>query len=275
LDLTTSQTSALELLSAAPRRTGLFCDFDGTIAPLVSDPDAARALPGALSALHELSRDMAVVAAISGRSAAFLATGLELDIHHSPLRAIGLHGLEEWAPDATVRLKDGVSSWRPTIETVYTQLVEAVPTGVRVEDKGYGITVHWRSLAASGGEIESVAAETTEIVGRIGTKYDLVPRFGKASVELALPLGIDKGTVVTELCSGLERATYLGDDLGDVLGFHALDRLKQSSGLMAVKIAVGGAEAPLELLEAADLVLEGPGSASTFLEALAARVGLA
>jgi trehalose 6-phosphate phosphatase len=275
LGLTTTEATALELLSAQPRRTALFCDFDGTIAPLVTDPDASRALPGALRALHELSREMAVVAAVSGRSASFLAQGLELDKYRSKLRAIGLHGLEEWSAGGTIKLKEGVSVWRAAVETVRARLVEAVPAGVRVEDKGYGITVHWRSIAASGDDLKSIGASTTELVRTIGASYGLLARLGKASVELAIPLGIDKGTVVTELCSGLERAGYLGDDLGDVLGFRALDRLTASSGLKAVKVAVAGAEAPSELLEAADLVLDGPGAASTFLQALAGRLASA
>jgi len=239
----------------------------------VTDPDTARPLPGALDALHELSRELAVVAAVSGRSATFLADRLELASRRSPLRAIGLHGLEEWRPDGTVELRAGVSQWRPAIEAAYHELGRAVPEGVKVEDKGYGVTVHWRSVAASGPELESIAARATAGVLRVGAERGLVPRAGKASVELALPLGIDKGTVVSELCAGLETAAFIGDDSGDVLAFLALDRLRESAGLRTLKIAVGGAEAPRELIEEADLVLDGPAAASGFLEALASRAG--
>jgi trehalose-phosphatase len=229
-------------------------------------------LPGALRALHDLSRELAVVAAISGRSATFLASRLEVATHPSPIRAIGLHGLEEWRPDGTVELRPGVSAWRPAIEAARNELQSAVPKGVKVEDKGYGVTVHWRSVEASGPELESIAARATAVVLRVGAELDLVPRSGKASVELALPLGIDKGTVVTELCRGLEVAAFLGDDSGDVLAFLALDRLRDSSGLRPLKIAVDSAEAPRELIEEADLVLEGPPAAASFLEKLALRL---
>jgi trehalose 6-phosphate phosphatase len=271
--LTHAESSALEQLAEAPRHTGLCCDFDGTIAPIVADPDTSRPLPGALSALHQLSRKLAVVAAVSGRSAAFLADRLELADSPSPLRAIGLHGLEERLPDGTIELRPGVSAWRPVIEAAFGDLVAAVPDGVKVEDKGYGVTVHWRSVEASGAELESIAARTTAVVLKVGAERGLVPRSGKASVELALPLGIDKGTVVTELCGGLQAAAFLGDDSGDVLAFLALDRLRDSSGLRSVKIAVDSDEAPRELIEEADLVLDGPSAASWFLEALAARLG--
>ena len=91
-------------------------------------------------------------------------------------------------------------------------------------------------------------------------------------MELALPLGIDKGTVVRELCGGLERAGFLGDDAGDLLAFHALDELRSEAGLRTLKVAVAGAEAPPALLAEADLVFDGPAGAADFLEQLAARV---
>ena len=110
------------------------------------------------------------------------------------------------------------------------------------------------------------------MVTSIAAAHGLPVRPGKASVELGLPLGVDKGTVVTELCAGLEVAGYLGDDTSDLPGFRALDSLRASSGLHAVKIAVLGAEAPAQMLEEADLVLDGPGAAAGFLEALASRL---
>jgi trehalose-phosphatase len=239
---------------------------------MVVDPQAARPWPGALGALHELARELAVVAAISGRSAAFLGDRLELTSYRSPLRAFGLHGLEECLPDGTVRLRSGVSAWRPVIETVRDQLRATLPSGVRVEDKGYGVTAHWRSINASGADLEAIAARAAEVVQAVAAEYDLVARPGKASVELALPLGIDKGTVVTELCGTLERAAFLGDDAGDMFAFRALDELRATSGLRTVKVAVAGADAPRALVEAADLVLDGPGAAVGFLVALAARL---
>ncbi len=235
---------------------------------------AARALPGALGALHDLARELAVVVVVSGRPAAFLADGLELTSYRSPLRAFGLHGLEECMPDGTVRLRAGVSAWRPVIATVGDRLRASLPTGVVVEDKEYGVTAHWRSIMASGADLEAIAAQATEAARAIAAEHGLVPLPGKASVELALPLGIDKGTVVTELCGGLDTAAFFGDDAGDLFAFRALDELTTTSGLRTVKVAVAGAEVPRELVEAADVVLEGPSAAVDFLVELAARLHL-
>jgi trehalose 6-phosphate phosphatase len=226
-------------------------------------------VPGALEALHGLARELAVVAAVSGRPAGFLAERLEMERYRSPLRAIGLHGLEEWQPDGSIRTRAGVEAWRPVIEDARDTLIASVPAGVRVEDKGLGITVHWFSLTIPRAELERIAARATEAAVGVAAERGLVSRPGKSSVELAPPLGIDKGTVVTELCGGLERAGYLGDDAGDLLAFRALDELKAKTGSRTVKIAVGGAAAPQALLADADLVLEGPDAAVSLLVDLA------
>lgn len=267
--LKSPESSALELLSEVPRRTGLLTDFDGTLSRIVVDPETARAIPGALDALHGLARELAVVAAVSGRPAEFLAERLEMERYRSPLRAIGLHGLEEWQPDGSIRTRSGVEAWRPAIEDARDTLIASVPAGVRVEDKGLGVTVHWFSLTVPRAELEMIAARASEIAVGVATEKGLVSRPGKSSVELAPPIGIDKGTVVTELCGGLERAGYLGDDAGDLLAFRALDELKDEAGLRTIKIAVSGVAAPQALLADADLVLGGPDAAVSLLVELA------
>jgi trehalose 6-phosphate phosphatase len=267
--LTTAGSSALELLAEDPLHSGLCCDFDGTIAPIVIDPEAARPLAAALDALHALAREMAVVAVVSGRPAMFLADRLDLASKRSPLRGIGLHGLEEWADDGTVRLRAGVAAWRPVIESVRDQLRAAIPVGARVEDKIFGVTVHWRSAGEEGIDSTEVATRATEAARAVAAEHGLVPRLGKASVELVLPLGIDKGSVVTELCGHLQAAAYIGDDTGDLLGFRALDEQRDLHGLRSVKIAISSPEMPWGMAEAADLVLAGPSAAATFLAQLA------
>ena len=53
----------------------------------------------------------------------------------------------------------------------------------------------------------------------------------------------------------LEGALYAGDDFADLDAFAALDRL--STGV-SIKVAVSGPETPEGLIEAADMVVEGP-----------------
>jgi len=78
-----------------------------------------------------------------------------------------------------------------------------------------------------------------------------------------------KGEAVAGLLArgALDAALYAGDDVADLEAFAVLDRAADS-GLVVVKVAVLGAETPLALQEAADLVVEGPGALVALLEEL-------
>jgi trehalose 6-phosphate phosphatase len=60
-------------LSQRASEVALCLDFDGTLAPIVKNPDDARPLPGLLELLAALAGRFAAVALVSGRPAAFLA----------------------------------------------------------------------------------------------------------------------------------------------------------------------------------------------------------
>src|SRR2546422_145119 len=62
--------AGLDALLAAPGRAVVALDFDGTLAPIVDDPDQARAHPGAVPALSRLAPRVGSVAVITGRPAA-------------------------------------------------------------------------------------------------------------------------------------------------------------------------------------------------------------
>jgi trehalose 6-phosphate phosphatase len=87
------------------------------------------------------------------------------------------------------------------------------------------------------------------------------------SYELRPPVERDKGTVVADLAAGRGQVCFLGDDRGDLSAFDALDRLA-ATGVSAVRIGVSSEEAPAELLDRADLVVDGPEGALAVLRAL-------
>ncbi len=67
-------------------------DFDGTLAPIVEDPAAARPLPAAAEALERLAARLGRVAVVSGRPATFLHQALPTP----GLVLVGQYGLERW-----------------------------------------------------------------------------------------------------------------------------------------------------------------------------------
>jgi trehalose 6-phosphate phosphatase len=56
-------------VAAQPQTTALCLDFDGTLAPIVNDPNQARPLPGMVELLGQLAVRFAAVALLSGRPA--------------------------------------------------------------------------------------------------------------------------------------------------------------------------------------------------------------
>ena len=77
------------------------------------------------------------------------------------------------------------------------------------------------------------------------------------SEELVPPIPINKGKVVGDLAEGLEAVCFFGDDVGDLPAFEALDILR-TQGVHALKVVARSAEAPSKLLDAGDVVVDGP-----------------
>lgn len=244
----------LAALRRDPAATGIFTDFDGTLSPIVTDPAAASPVPGAADVLSSLADVYAVVAVVSGRPVSFLAP-------HVPPRvlAVGLYGLEVLR-DGKVRVDPEAEAWRPAVEAAAERCSTSAPAGVVVEPKGLSLTVHYRQAPEREAEVRALADSVAAATG-------LVARPAKRSVELHPPIEADKGTAIRGLAAGLAAACYLGDDLGDLAAFRALDELA-AEGVATVKVAVVGAEGPPELAAAADLRVAGPPAAADLLRSL-------
>ncbi|HVL92678.1 MAG TPA: trehalose-phosphatase [Acidimicrobiales bacterium] len=253
-----TSSPALAALAAEPGRSGIVCDFDGTLAPIVADPAAARPLAGAVEVLHRLAERYATVAVVSGRPMAFLVEHLALG-SGSRLRVAGLYGLETWAGGSQV---DRWEPWRRVVAEVADRADAQAPPGVLVERKGLTVTVHYRTAPEA-----AVWARVFAEAEAARTGLALHP--ARMSEELRPPVAVDKGTVVADLARDLAGACFLGDDLGDLPAFVALDELA-ATGLNAVKVAVASAEAPPDLIARADLVVDGPDGALALLTELLA-----
>ncbi len=241
---------------ARPECCAVLTDFDGTLAPIVDDPAAAVPLPGVPEVLARLADRFALAGVVSGRPVAFLVDQLGTGLWLS-----GLYGLERFSYGQAVEVAEA-ERWRPVVvDTVARALAELGPV---VEDKGLSLTLHFRVQPQRGDEVRAWASAEAAARG-------LEVRQARASVELHPPVAIDKGTEVEELAQGMEAACFLGDDVGDVAAFDALDRLA-AADIHAVRVAVASDEAPPELLDRADLVVDGPPGALALLEELAGPV---
>jgi trehalose 6-phosphate phosphatase len=140
-------------------RTALCLDYDGTLAPIVDDPEAAAPLPGTPELLGRLARRFAAVALVSGRPAAWLAGRAAAP----GVRYLGLYGLEEIV-DGRVVVASEAERVRPSVRAALRELAAApavTAAGAYVEDKGLSVGVHLRRVADPGrwaGPIEAAAA---------------------------------------------------------------------------------------------------------------------
>ena len=248
-----------------PGRAAIVTDFDGTLAPVVADPEASRPLPEAVQLLHRLAERYRRVAVVSGRPAAFLAAHLrlaELADAQPPgegLLAVGLYGLE-MADGDQVTTDPRAAEWMPVVSRVADLAEEDGPSDVFVERKGLSLTLHYRRAPHRAEWARQWATEQAERTG-------LVRHAARMSEELRPPLTVDKGTVVADLVRGLDAACFFGDDLGDLPAFAVLDGLA-GGGVATLKVGVRSEEAPEELLESADVVVDGPQGAVAVLTKL-------
>lgn len=237
-----------------PADAAVVVDFDGTLSPIVDEPAAARPVDGAVDALAALAERIGLVAVMSGRPVDFLQPLLPAGIVLS-----GLYGLEV-VRDGTHIDHAGAGAWREAVADVVRCSADRGPAGMVVEPKGLSLTLHYRTRPDIGPAVAEWADQQSARSG-------LVARPAKMSVELHPPVATDKGTALEALVEGLAAVCFVGDDRGDLPAFDALDRLA-SRGVRTLRVAVAGIESPTELVDRADMVLDGPPAVVTFLRRL-------
>jgi trehalose 6-phosphate phosphatase len=252
----TAVDDPLAPLRASPSTVAVLIDFDGTLSPTVDEPDDAELLPGVTGTLAELAERFALVAVVSGRPLDFLVERLP-----AAVVATGLYGIESSRGGHRTHHPDA-GPWREVVSAVAARSDDEGPAGMRVENKGVSLTLHYRGRP----ELADAVAAWADLQSR---RSGLVARAAKMSVELHPPIDVDKGTTVVELCraAGATAACYLGDDLGDLPAFDGLDRLA-ADGVHTVRVAVTGPEAPAGLTARADVTVEGPEGVLAFLRGL-------
>jgi trehalose 6-phosphate phosphatase len=246
-------------LAGRPGRVALCLDFDGTIAPIVDDPAAARPLPGVVDLLGPLADRYAAVALVSGRPATYLASHAAAP----GVRYLGMYGLEEIV-EGRVLVDPRLEAARPAVAAAARDLAAdpaVQDSGAHLEDKRYAVAVHTRRVADPARWAGPVGGAAARIAVRHG--LEVVP--GRMVWELRPQVHSDKGDAVRRVVasSGARALLVAGDDLGDLPAFAVAGEL--GGGL---RVAVRSAEAPAGLLAAADLVVDGPEGVRDLLERL-------
>ena len=231
----------LEAVTAAPRESGLFLDFDGVLAPIVPRPQDAYPPPETRAELARLHERYGLVAVVSGRGGDDVRERVGVE----GLVYVGSHGLE---------LDPNAQRWRQQIAAFAS---DAPWPQAETELKGLSVAFHFRHHPD-----EHAAVRELEELAQRARDEGLVARFGRKVLEVLPPVGSNKGTAVRALLAsaGLSRALVAGDDTTDLDAFRAVEDLAHR-----VRIAVLAPESPELLAEHAEIVVH---STEEFLDVL-------
>ncbi|MFF7185093.1 trehalose-phosphatase [Streptomyces sp. NPDC008222] len=269
--VTPAGRDGLDAILARPERAVLAFDFDGTLAPIVPDPDRARAHPDAAAALAVLAPKVASVAVVTGRPAGVAVRhgGFAGVPGLDRLVVLGHYGAERWdARTGTVNAPaphPGVAAVRAELPGFLDEI--GAWRGTWIEEKGRAVAVHTRRADDPQAAFEALREPLTGLAARHG----LIVEPGRLVLELRPP-GMDKGVALSEYVreTGAGAVMYVGDDLGDLPAFAAVDKLR-SDGVPGLLVC-SGSEEVTELADRADLVVDGPAGVVRLMTALGARM---
>ena len=201
------------------RQPAVFLDYDGTLTPIVADPDRALLSESMRATLAALARSLPVTV-ISGRSLEGLRALVGLD----GLVYCGSHGFEMHGPgvDATAERAEEFLPALDEAEATLRGRLTGIP-GHMVERKPFDIAVHYRRVPDA--EVQRVMQVVDEVVtGRPRLRR----KHGKKVLQVQPRMEWDKGRAVLWLLErlGLDDDTvlpiYIGDDITDEDVFRVL-----------------------------------------------------
>ena len=263
---------AYDAVVRAGRRLLVALDFDGTLSPIVDDPEVAHIHDDAGGVLDDLAAQVRVVAVVTGRPARqVLALGGLDEVgdaiadHGRELVVRGQYGNERWTSIQrrviTPKPPPGLSG---LIRELPRLLREAGAPDAWIEEKGLAVAVHTRRLDDPTGALERLTPPLT----RAADRHGLVLEPGRMVVEVRAP-GMDKGAAVRQLQKELraDAMVFVGDDLGDLQAFEAVRALRR--GGMVGLLVCSGSEEQQALVELSDVVVDGPDGVMELLGRLA------
>lgn len=192
-------------------------DFDGTLAPIVAERDAAR-MRETTEALFERVCRLYPCVIISGRS----QEDVTRRINGLPVRHVmGNHGLEPG---------EHLGTFESQVATIRPKLDEALGgcQGVDIEDKRFSLAVHYRRSRRKRDARRSIHAA----VAALPMPMRMIP--GKLVVNVIPERAPHKGDALIRLrdSEGVDTAIYVGDDATDEDVFE----LDQPGRLLSIRI---------------------------------------
>lgn len=238
-------------------------DYDGTLAPLVTEPPEAYIHPSMPGLLRDLCAVVRTVAIVTGRPAR---------------QAVALGGLDDIAdscPNLVVLGQYGNETWTSTDRRVISPppsrgisgFLRDLPAELRrlgvqpwVEEKGIAVALHTRNLPDPVLAYEELLAP----MGDLAARHGLIIEPGRLVIEARAP-GMDKGLALRRLITAdpPEALIFAGDDLGDLPAFAEVSAHNEHD-LPGLSICSGSPVEP-RVAAAADVIADGPDDVAAFL----------
>lgn len=247
----------------ARRPLAVLSDIDGTLAPIVENPNEARVSDRAHAALECLLDRGVVVGLVTGRA---LVRAQEMARLPRAIYATN-HGLTISVHGA-VTAPESLRDWVEKAQALLPSLAHLADIGVSIEDKGAIIAFHFRRAlapdAARAAILRAVSAALAE---------GFALQEGRMVIEIRPPLHINKGTAAKDIArrAGARAVVCMGDDLTDIHMFNAVRSLGEA-GLSTAVVAVISPEIQPEIVEAADYTVEGVEGVEWLLEEILAAL---
>ncbi|KAK4394244.1 putative trehalose-phosphate phosphatase J [Sesamum angolense] len=221
----------------------MFLDYDGTLSPIVDDPDRAFMSEAMRATVRKLARYFPT-AIVSGRCRDKVYSFVRL----AELYYAGSHGMDIKGPSKGSKYKKGAqavlfqpaSEFLPMIDEVYKALLEVTKStpGARVENNKFCVSVHFRCVD------EMKWSELAKQVGSVLEDYpNLRLTQGRKVLEIRPTIKWDKGKALEFLLESLGYANctdvfpvYIGDDRTDEDAFKVLRERGQGFGILVSKI---------------------------------------
>ncbi|KAH9670002.1 putative trehalose-phosphate phosphatase J [Citrus sinensis] len=220
----------------------MFLDYDGTLSPIVENPDRAFMSGKMRRAVRQLAKYFPT-AIVTGRCRDKVYDFVKL----AELYYAGSHGMDIKGPTKGLKYNQKskvvnfqpASEFLPLIDKVYKVLVEKTKStpGARVENNKFCISVHFRCVDEK--KWNDLAQKVKEVVNEYP---QLNWRQGRMVMEIRPKIEWDKGKALEFLleCLGFADCSnvfpvYIGDDTTDEDAFKILRKREQGFGILVSK----------------------------------------